>query len=291
MLKRGWQFGVGCALAWLSVALLYAVASYPSSVHAFPTRVDGQTIAASWFNEIHDEVVAIENALLNGFQHDLKFTDATYDIGKSGATRPRDGFFSRNLTAGGTLAVTGAGTIGGTLGVTGTSTLGTVSAGAVTATSVSAPGLQTLLHAGSGTNTAAGATNVDTVAITGLTAVDTLLIYATLESTTAGTGDPQIYNVTDSQKWIDVFLDTAPNMGANNNGSMAIVIRQRQSGSTSLSLFNYGLDISNIFTGDWNRITPTTAWTGSFTLALRHTGVTATGTFRYNWAVYKVPGQ
>lgn len=30
---------------------------------------------------------------------DLKFTDATYDIGKSGLTRPRDGFFSRNLTA------------------------------------------------------------------------------------------------------------------------------------------------------------------------------------------------
>lgn len=37
---------------------------------------------------------------------DLKFTDATYDIGKSGATRPRDGFFSRNVTIGGTLTVT-----------------------------------------------------------------------------------------------------------------------------------------------------------------------------------------
>ncbi len=31
---------------------------------------------------------------------DLKFTDATYDIGKSGATRPRDGFFSRGLGVG-----------------------------------------------------------------------------------------------------------------------------------------------------------------------------------------------
>ena len=31
---------------------------------------------------------------------DLLFTDATYDIGKGGATRPRDGFFSRNLTVG-----------------------------------------------------------------------------------------------------------------------------------------------------------------------------------------------
>jgi len=38
---------------------------------------------------------------------DLLFTDATYDIGKSGATRPRDGFFSRNMAVGGTLGVTG----------------------------------------------------------------------------------------------------------------------------------------------------------------------------------------
>ena len=38
---------------------------------------------------------------------DLLFTDATHDIGKSGATRPRDGFFSRNVAIGGTLGVTG----------------------------------------------------------------------------------------------------------------------------------------------------------------------------------------
>jgi hypothetical protein len=39
---------------------------------------------------------------------DLKFIDATYDIGKSGATRPRDGFFSRNVTLGGLLLMGGA---------------------------------------------------------------------------------------------------------------------------------------------------------------------------------------
>lgn len=38
---------------------------------------------------------------------DLLFVDATYDIGKSGATRPRDLFLSRNAVIGGTLAVTG----------------------------------------------------------------------------------------------------------------------------------------------------------------------------------------
>jgi hypothetical protein len=36
---------------------------------------------------------------------DLLFTDALYDIGKTGATRPRDGFFSRNLTVGGAATV------------------------------------------------------------------------------------------------------------------------------------------------------------------------------------------
>lgn len=38
---------------------------------------------------------------------DLLFTDATYDVGKSGATRPRDGFFSRNLSVGGLLTLIG----------------------------------------------------------------------------------------------------------------------------------------------------------------------------------------
>lgn len=39
---------------------------------------------------------------------DLKFTDATYDIGKTGATRPRDFFLSRNTEIGGTANITGA---------------------------------------------------------------------------------------------------------------------------------------------------------------------------------------
>lgn len=42
------------------------------------------------------------------FSRDLLFPDASYDIGKSGATRPRDGFFSRNVTIGGTATFAGA---------------------------------------------------------------------------------------------------------------------------------------------------------------------------------------
>lgn len=39
---------------------------------------------------------------------DITFTDALYDIGKSGATRPRDLFTSRNITPGGNLLLGGA---------------------------------------------------------------------------------------------------------------------------------------------------------------------------------------
>ena len=45
--------------------------------------------------------------LPNPITQDLLFVDATYDIGKSGASRPRDLFLSRNETVGGTLLVTG----------------------------------------------------------------------------------------------------------------------------------------------------------------------------------------
>jgi hypothetical protein len=60
------------------------------------------------------------------FAGDLLFTDATYDIGKSGATRPRDGFFSRNLNVSGRINCGGTGsnivygfTSGGLAGISG----------------------------------------------------------------------------------------------------------------------------------------------------------------------------
>ena len=66
---------------------------------------------------------AVTATLPNPIAQDLLFVDATYDIGKSGASRPRDLFQSRNATIGGTLGVTGAATLASTLGVTGVTTL------------------------------------------------------------------------------------------------------------------------------------------------------------------------
>jgi hypothetical protein len=58
---------------------------------------------------------AVAATLPNPISQDLLFVDATYDIGKSGASRPRDLFQSRNATIGGTLGVTGATTLSSTL--------------------------------------------------------------------------------------------------------------------------------------------------------------------------------
>ena len=51
------------------------------------------------------------SVLPNPISQDVLFVDATYDIGKSGASRPGDFFQSRNATLGGTLGVTGVATL------------------------------------------------------------------------------------------------------------------------------------------------------------------------------------
>lgn len=96
-------------------------ASYPSSAKTFTTKATNDVIAASHVNDMQDEITAIESALLTSLQHNLLFTDATYDIGQSGATRPRDFFLSRNATIGGTLGVTGIATLAALLDLSGAS--------------------------------------------------------------------------------------------------------------------------------------------------------------------------
>lgn len=98
----------------LCAVVLYAAASYPSGVKSFTTKTDGagQTIFAAHINEIQDEIVAIEGALLNGFAHGLKPSgDAVSDLGTSGL-HWRDLFVSRNATFGGSVTATG-GVFGG----------------------------------------------------------------------------------------------------------------------------------------------------------------------------------
>lgn len=69
--------------------------------------VINNAVKTSLYDQI-DAALALLLPLAGGtLAGDLKFTDATYDIGKSGATRPRDLFLSRNLVVGGTTTLTG----------------------------------------------------------------------------------------------------------------------------------------------------------------------------------------
>jgi hypothetical protein len=81
---------------------------------------------------------AIVASLPNPISQDLLFVDATYDIGKAGATRPRDMFSSRNTTIGNTLTVVGTSTLAAVGATTGTfsSTLGVTGVGTFTAAPV-----------------------------------------------------------------------------------------------------------------------------------------------------------
>lgn len=85
----------------------------------------------------------------------LIFTDATYDIGASGATRPRDIFQSRNLVVGGTINVTGHTTLEGvtSTGATGTGAIVYATSPALVTPALGTPASGTL------TNTTADGTN------------------------------------------------------------------------------------------------------------------------------------
>lgn len=77
--------------------------------------IAGEVLTASDLNTEFNNILNNPGSLICPIGFNLTFTDATYDIGASGATRPRDLFLSRNAVIGGTLGVTGAATLSSTL--------------------------------------------------------------------------------------------------------------------------------------------------------------------------------
>jgi len=133
---------------------------------------------------------AIAATLPNPIAQDLLFVDATYDIGKSGASRPRDLFQSRNATIGGTLGVTGATTLSTTLGVTGATTLSsTVATGALTVTGAAT--VSTTLAVTGATTLTGGLNTPLVVAQGGSGRATATTAYAVLASGTTATGVQQ----------------------------------------------------------------------------------------------------
>ena len=140
-----------------------------------------------------------------------------------------------------------------------------------------------LLKSGSGQTTNAAAENVDTVAISGLTAVDRLLIIVAWEAVTQQTASVKITDdgVAD--------LINAVTVAAGGNFTQLGIITRRQGSTTEFqtitAAFNVVTDVGGANGGTMS------TWTGSWTLALRHGGVTAGGTGKWTWSVYKLKGQ
>lgn len=145
-------------------------------------------------------------------------------------------------------------------------------------------GAMTLLHSGSGTSTVNPQGTVDSVAISGLTALDTLVIYGIFGSTTQNSDYVRLTNTTDS-----VIITQSATVTAGEVYIFNYTIRRRQTSTTAVTTIQTGGNVGN-GTDTITASTFTTAWTGSWTLALR-TNVTSGGTFDYNWSVFKVAGQ
>lgn len=152
-----------------------------------------------------------------------------------------------------------------------------------------APLAMTLLKASNGTTTSAVAENVDTVAISGLTAYDRLLVYVWGEAVTQQTAALTLYNNTDAVSIGNVILSP---LAAGAFYSTAAVLFQAQNAATRVIMSAPRLSsLSSTMDTALLSATFTTAWTGAWTLALRQTGVTAGGTLRWSWSVFKVAGQ
>lgn len=156
---------------------------------------------------------------------------------------------------------------------------------------ISSPSLWQLLHYAEGTDASAAAANVDTFAFVAgaLSLKDVLKIEVELESVTQQTAGAQLYHVTDAAQI--GYLQNNGAIAAGAGGLQEATMAMRQNSSVLMATVTQGgshangnLFISGVFT-------LTTLWTAAWTLALRHTGVTAGGTFKYRWWIWVKRGQ
>lgn len=148
------------------------------------------------------------------------------------------------------------------------------------------------LYKNSGTNTSAAAANVDTYAISGLTANDRLQVYWRLESQTQATAGPvMLYSATDSAT-ITNLIAASGGVGAGAAFSGSMVLTPSAVNPNMVQGQGTNVTFSSGTMSNFASAAPTlaTSWTSSWTLALRHSGVTAGGTLYWEWLIVKIPG-
>lgn len=136
---------------------------------------------------------------------------------------------------------------------------------------------------GAGTDASAGATTVDSAVLPPLGVNDKLRIVVTLESVTQQTASALIYDVTNATQIGYLYNDAAILAGGIATQDVTLALRQ---GSTTLAVsMSIGGTTANATIYKTGGFT-VASWTAGFTLGLRHTGVTAGGTFKYRWQIY-----
>ena len=165
--------------------------------------------------------------------------------------------------------------------------LKTDGAGSLTWEAPSTAVVMTLLKAGIGSTTNAAAETVDSIALSGLTNLDTLIIEVSWFALTQQTAQPLLYHVTDAATII--ALNGGAALAAGNDLQGTATLRQRPGTATQIQTLLHGFRGSTDVSTGGNA--SGTAWTSAWTLGLRHGGVTVGGTGHWSWAVYKVVGQ
>ena len=144
----------------------------------------------------------------------------------------------------------------------------------------------TLLYAVSGSDTDAAAKTIASIAITGLNALDMIISRATFLSSVAGTASVTLYHVTSAVGLGNINIGA---IAADSVAHFEATISQNPALNTTYH--HYNRSSSGATTRhDMNEPSGLTAYTGSWTLGLRHGGVTATGTLHFVWNVYLLRG-
>lgn len=278
--------GAGIALTLASYTVLNSLLSNADTIELV---LDRNATEGVGFNEVVLVTKTSNNNYVLTTRGLYGTTANAHSDGKAVTGDDTPGYYN-GLVAGTELAALAVGIT--KINATGTPSSTTFLRGDGTWNSATGSGAMTLLKANSGTDATATATTVDSYAITGLTALDTLVIVTNNNTVTAATAAGSIYHVTDAAS-----IAATSGLAAAQGENFTMTLRQNQHSATSLAFNINGLGpvalgsggTTTASVGGYNAAS--TAWTGSWSIGLRHGGVTATGTFRWSWAIYKVAGQ
>lgn len=151
----------------------------------------------------------------------------------------------------------------------------------------------TLVGGAQGTNTSAAAANMSTIAVSGLTSLDRLLVLWEIETVTQDvTGPVMIYNSTDSIAYTNLIAAGAGVSAGTGFAGWCLLtcshVDTHKVTPTNTYTTQSGGAMVNFSGGI---ATMSTLYTGSYNVSFRHSGVVAGGTAHYSWSIFKLAGQ